>query len=172
MMEELDPLIDCIDSNQSEMRVCRRAALAGCLAKSGVVMVTIKALSYVSQAAKFFDDIPILEWLNRVWPSQLHDVEERAIRFVEEGLELGQALGMSRDQGHRLIDQVFDKPVGNVDQELGGTLITLSALMAVAGLDGVKAFTNEFARVNSAEIIDKIQAKHKMKLVVSSSQRQ
>lgn len=171
MFEELDPLIDCIDASQSEMRVCRRSALAGCLKKHHVTLVTNKALTYVSQASKFFDDVPILEWLNRVWPSQLHDSEERALRFAEEALEMVQAEGVTREQAHALVDQVFDKPVGEIEQELGGVLVTLSAYMAVKGLDGVGAFTKEFSRVNEAEVIDKIQAKHKMKLVVSSRQR-
>ncbi len=171
MLDELDPLIDCIDASQSEMRVCRRSLLAGCLKKHGVTMVTNKALTYVSQAAKFFDDVPALEWLNRVWPSQIHDGEERALRFAEESLELVQAEGVTREQAHALVDQVFDKPVGEIEQELGGTLVTLSAYMAVKGLDGVEAFSKEFGRCNEPAVIDKIQAKHKMKLVVSSNQR-
>lgn len=171
MMEDLDPLIDCIDSSQADQRVCRRAALAHCLKQHGVVLVTQRALAYVSQAGKFFDDVPITEWLNRVWPSQLHDVEERALRFGEETLELLQADGITREQAHALVEQVFDKPIGAAEQELGGVLVTLAAYMAVAQRDGVHAFMTEFNRVNEADVIDRIQAKHKMKLVVSSKQR-
>lgn len=169
MMEDLDPLIDCIDSSQPETRVCRRAHLAGCLTQHGVVLVTQKALNYVSQASKFFDDVPIMAWLDRVWPNQIHDSEERAIRFAEEAMELVQAEGVTREQMHRLVDQVFDKPKGELYQELGGTLMTLSAYMAVTDLDGVKAFNDEFVRVNEPELIERIQKKHEMKLVVSSN---
>lgn len=170
MMEEFDPLIDCIDSHQAEPRVCRRAALASCLEKTGHTLVTMKALRYVARAAAFFDDVPMKEWLEKVWPAQRHDPEERVIRFLEEGLELAQTEGVTREQMHALVDQVMDKPIGDREQELGGTLVTLSSYMAVRDLNGVECFNKEFTRCNDPETITRIQEKHKYKLVISSKQ--
>jgi len=169
MMEELDPLIDCIDSHQSEPRVCRRAALAACLEKSNHAVVSLPALRYVSRAAAFFDDVPMLEWLDEVFPNAGgRDPEERIIRTAEEVLELAQTQGVTREQMHALVDQVFDKPVGEPMQELGGALVTLCSFMAVTGMNGVDAFNTEFARCRDPDVIERIKAKHAKKSVVSS----
>lgn len=171
MMEELDPLIDCIDESQSDMRVVRRAQLAGCLSKHKVVLVTQRALNYATQAARIFDAVTMLEWLGRVWPKQLHDPEERALRFGEESIELVQTEGVTREQMHKLVDQVYDKPAGEPEQEVGGVLMTLSAYLAVKDIDGINAFSEEWSRVNDPSVIERIQEKHFHKLVVSSKQR-
>jgi hypothetical protein len=168
MMEELDPLIDCIDSHQAEPRVCRRAYLASCLEKSGHTLVSMTALRYVARAGAFFDDVPMLAWLDEVFADQGRDPEERIIRTLEEVMELAQTENVTREQMHALVDQVMDKPVGEREQELGGTLVTLSSYMAVRQLNGVDAFNKEFVRVQDPEIIEKIKAKHAGKLVVSS----
>jgi hypothetical protein len=170
MMEEFDPLIDCVDASQADPRVCRRSKLASCLEKAGHVLVSAKALRYVARAGAFFDDVPMLKWLDDVWPAQRHDPEERIIRTLEELMELAQTENVTREQMHALVDQVMDKPVGDREQELGGTLVTLSSYMAVRGLDGVDCFQREFVRCNEPKVIAKIQEKHKHKLVVSSKQ--
>jgi NTP pyrophosphatase (non-canonical NTP hydrolase) len=54
--------------------------------------------------------------------------EDRAHRFLEESLELSQAVGVSREDAHALVDYVFDRPKGRTDQEIGGVMITLAAL--------------------------------------------
>lgn len=172
MLQELDPLIDCIDSSQADVRVCRRASLAACLKKIGHVLVKEDALRYTAAAAAFFDDVPMLRWLDEVFPNAGgRDPEERIIRTAEEVLELAQTENVTREQMHALVDQVFDKPVGDRMQELGGSLVTLCSYMAVRGLDGVKAFNDEFTRCRDPETIERIKAKHAQKAVVSSKLR-
>ncbi|HEY7822719.1 MAG TPA: hypothetical protein VIG24_07805 [Acidimicrobiia bacterium] len=56
------------------------------------------------------------------------DREERNHRFLEEALELVQACGCSRSEAHQLVDYVFDRPVGEPHQEVGGVMVTLAAL--------------------------------------------
>jgi hypothetical protein len=108
-------------------------------------------------------------WLAAVFgPESLHDVEERGLRFLEEAMELVQALGVSKEQASGLVEQVFDKPEGEPVQELGGVTVTLSSLCAVAGLDPASAFEIEFSRCETPHIIEKIRAKHATKAVVSS----
>ncbi len=110
-----------------------------------------------------------LRWLAEVFGyGATQDVEERALRFGEESLELIQALGITQHQAEALVSQVFGKEPGEVNQELGGTMVTLATLCAVTGLNAGSAFATEFARCDSAEVKAKIRAKHDTKAVVSS----
>ena len=56
------------------------------------------------------------------------DVAERNYRFLEEALELVQACGGTREDAHTLVDYVFDRPIGEKHQEIGGVMVTLAAL--------------------------------------------
>lgn len=111
-----------------------------------------------------------LSWLRIVFGNDT-DKEERALRFGEEALELIQSLGVTREQAADLVTQVFDKPVGETEQELGGVMVTLASLCAVAELDAEQAFETEFDRCEQPETIEKIKNKHANKLVVSSRYR-
>lgn len=57
-----------------------------------------------------------------------YDLRERNHRFLEEALELVQACGMTSREAHALVDYVFERPAGQVNQEVGGTMTTLAAL--------------------------------------------
>lgn len=58
---------------------------------------------------------------------------ERDYRFIEEALELVQARGnLSKADITRVMDDVYEKPPGDVFQEVGGTMTTLAALCATA----------------------------------------
>lgn len=119
-----------------------------------------------------FNSKRTLSWLTTVFGSgATTDVEERGLRFGEEALELIQSLGVTREQANALVKQVFDKPVGEPIQELGGVLVTLDSLCAVTDLDADEAYSNEWARVEEPGIIEKIQRKHAGKLVVSAKHR-
>lgn len=111
----------------------------------------------------------VRSWLTKVFGRPaLNDVEERALRFGEEALELIQSLGVSQHQAEALVKQVFDKPEGAPRQELGGTLVTLASLCVVTGMDAEDAYRTEFMRCERPETIEKIRAKHAQKAVVSS----
>lgn len=83
---------------------------------------------------------------------------ERNHRFLEEALELVQAHGCTRDEAHQLVDYVFDRPVGEPDQELGGVMVTLATLAAANDQDMTEAGLAELDRVWG--LIDKIRRKH------------
>jgi len=53
---------------------------------------------------------------------------ERSHRFLEEALELAQACECSAAEAHELVEYVFNRPVGDIEQEVGGTMVTLAAL--------------------------------------------
>lgn len=52
----------------------------------------------------------------------------RSQRTLEESAELAQALGLSREDAHKTIDAVYDRPVGDPEQEIGGVLHTVGIL--------------------------------------------
>lgn len=57
-----------------------------------------------------------------------NDKAERNHRFLEEALELVQACGCTRQEAHMLVEYVFDRPLGEIGQEIGGVCVTLAAL--------------------------------------------
>lgn len=58
----------------------------------------------------------------------LNDKKERSHRFAEEALELLQATGYTKEELQTMIEYVYNRPVGDVRQEIGGTIHCLSAL--------------------------------------------
>ena len=91
------------------------------------------------------------------------DMPTRVFRFLEEALELAQALNCTEAQAHELVRYVFNRPVGVPYQELGGTMVTLAALSHVMGESMMLAGWEELERCNRPEVIAKIQAKQKSK---------
>jgi hypothetical protein len=75
------------------------------------------------------------------------DKIERNHRFLEESLELVQSTGCSRSEAHQLVDYVFNRPVGEVRQEVGGVGLTLAALCNAQDIDMFEATYNELDRV-------------------------
>jgi len=68
-------------------------------------------------------------WMHECFgPTISADKVERNDRFIEEALELAQASGYSKDRAHALVDYVFTRPQGEINQEVGGVMVTLAAL--------------------------------------------
>jgi hypothetical protein len=68
-------------------------------------------------------------------------------RFMEEALELFQALGNTPEHLWLLAQDVYDKAAGDPYQELGGVQTTLAALASAHGLNLVEARETELARM-------------------------
>lgn len=81
----------------------------------------------------------------------------RCCRFFEEAAELVQAGGMSREDAHKLVDYTYDRPVGEVGQEVGGVMVTLAAFCNAFEIELGKASTTELIRC--WDNIEKIRAK-------------
>lgn len=56
------------------------------------------------------------------------DKAERNYRFLEEALELVQSCNIAKEDVIRLVNYTFNRPIGEITQEIGGTMVTLSAL--------------------------------------------
>lgn len=93
---------------------------------------------------------------------QTTNMTERSMRFLEEALELVQAIRMmDREQAHAMVDYVFDRPAGNIPQEIGGVGVTLFALCECLGMDFDEELHREMVRTLANT--DKCRAKHAAK---------
>lgn len=85
----------------------------------------------------------------------------RVYRFLEEAMELAQAMEVTKEEAAKLLDYVFSRPVGEVRQELGGTVFTLvgvaNALDMDIILEGHRSVDEGYSR------IEQIRAKSKTK---------
>lgn len=71
----------------------------------------------------------VSDWLNRCFGhSEGSDLHRRRARFIEEAIELAQAVGANRETIHAMVNRVYDRPLGEVQDEFGGVLISVSAL--------------------------------------------
>lgn len=108
-------------------------------------------------------------WVQRCFGDVVrYNREERSQRFLEEALELVQANGLSKEGALALVEYTYGRPVGVVEQELGGVMVTLAALCDACELDMVKEGEVELARINDPAIMAKIQAKQATKPANSS----
>lgn len=82
---------------------------------------------------------------------------ERNHRFLEEALELVQAAGCTKTEALKLVDYVYARPVGELNQEIGGVMVTLAALCLAQHLDMHEEGERELNRI--WKCIAKIRAK-------------
>lgn len=91
------------------------------------------------------------------------DKPERVWRFLEEALELAQALGATPAEAKSLIEYVFGRPSGEPEQEVGGVMITLAALCAACDIDMTTVAEQEYSRITSGEVMQGIRRKQAAK---------
>lgn len=89
------------------------------------------------------------------------DRQERNHRFLEEALELVQACGATKAEALQLVDYVFDRPAGDIAQEVGGVMVTLAALCAPNDVSMMDAGEKELARIWGK--VEQIRAKQASK---------
>lgn len=83
----------------------------------------------------------------RFGPDHANSVPQRALRFIEEAIEACQAAGVDRDQLLKLVGFVYDRPVGELNKEIGAAGLTLLGLAAAAGLSADDEEDREVNRV-------------------------
>lgn len=98
-------------------------------------------------------------------PAITQDREERCHRFLEEALELVQSCGGTQADAHRLVDYVFNRPIGEPAQEAGGVMVTLAALGNAINISIDAAGNTELHRVWGK--ISEIRAKQATKPIRS-----
>jgi hypothetical protein len=100
----------------------------------------------------------VAAWVREAFGDEIaRDGIERALRVVEEVVELAQAVGVSAGALHHLIDYVFARPVGEEGQEIGGCFVTLYALAEARQIDADAQFEAELARIQRPEVIARVR---------------
>jgi hypothetical protein len=94
-------------------------------------------------------------------PKISSDKMERNHRFLEEAVELVQANGCTHSEAHQLVDYVFNRDQGEINQEAGGVMVTLAALCLASGVDMDEAAETELARIWTK--VEQIRAKQAAK---------
>ncbi|MGB0908272.1 MAG: hypothetical protein ACPGVT_12325 [Maricaulaceae bacterium] len=108
------------------------------------------------------------KWIDKTFaPEIANSAPERALRFLEEALELFQAMDMERDQALALVDYVYAREKGLPTQEVGGVMTTLAALCSKCAashdLDLERDARAEINRIDTPDVIESIRAKHAIK---------
>lgn len=104
----------------------------------------------------------VYDWLLACFGKDISaDVIERNHRFLEESLELVQACGCTQKEAGQLVDYVFNRPVGDKSQEVGGVMVTLAALCEAQELNMQPLGETELARIWTK--IEQIRAKQASK---------
>lgn len=92
--------------------------------------------------------VAVRKWMLECFGAKVfNDKVERNHRFLEESLELVQALGCTASEAHQLVDYVYGRPLGEPEQEVGGVMVTLAALCDVNQFDMTECAEAELARI-------------------------
>lgn len=92
----------------------------------------------------------IVFWtVTRLGEACLTDRHERAVRLVEEAIELCQAEGVTQEFVQRVLDRAYSRPVGDVEQEGGGVGLTFLAWAFAAKLDPMEITQRELERIEA-----------------------
>ena len=103
-------------------------------------------------------------WQKKVFGDEfLHDPAEWNHRFGEESLELLQACGWTFEQAVQMALYVFGRPVGEIGQEIGGSMVSLAGLCIAHGYSMEACAEIELDRINTSEMMEKIRAKRAAK---------
>jgi hypothetical protein len=78
-------------------------------------------------------------------------VKDRAIRLLEEAIELAQSECVSKEDAIRIIEHVYSKPAGDPQQEAGGIGVCLLAYCELRGFSAEQLEKAELDRVMSKD---------------------
>lgn len=90
----------------------------------------------------------VADWVHQCFGIEgVTDKTERTHRFLEEAIELSQALGGTREEAIQLVDYVYGRPKGEPNKEVGGVMITLAALCNANDLNIEDECQKELSRI-------------------------
>jgi hypothetical protein len=88
------------------------------------------------------------EWACRCFGKEhVHDHQVRALRIVEEAIELCQAEGINIEKVRQVTEIVYSRPRGDWYQEAGGLLMTTAVYVESRGSMMERILLNELSRV-------------------------
>jgi hypothetical protein len=91
--------------------------------------------------------VDFLQWALRIFGAVAVDRHERALRFLEEAIEVAHHEGVTEAEIDALKARVFTKPAGNIGREIGQAALTLEGLACNIGHSAFNEAMREFGRV-------------------------
>jgi hypothetical protein len=88
-----------------------------------------------------------LDWAIGIFGPVAADRHERAMRFVEEAIEVAHAEGVLEIALGNMIERVYTRKPGDIAREIGQASATLEMLAASIGVSASDEAAREFARV-------------------------
>lgn len=114
----------------------------------------------LSEDAKATFQSRVQPWMMACFGAEISsDRLERNDRFIEEALELVQASHYPKERALALVDYVYGRDQGEINQEVGGVMVTLAAHCLAHGVDMHEAAETELTRIwTKVEVIRAKQA--------------
>jgi NTP pyrophosphatase (non-canonical NTP hydrolase) len=138
----------------------RKKSVADMWATGNIKVTPVAALSAEGERDTF--QARVQPWMMACFgPESSADKLERSDRFIEEALELVQAGDYPKERALALVDYVYGRDQGEINQEAGGVMVTLAAHCLAHGIDMHEAGETELARIWTK--IEKIRAKQAAK---------
>lgn len=79
--------------------------------------------------------IAVEQWVRQMFgENSASDIKERAMRLLEEAIEVAQSVGIEERHVCKLAAHVYDAPAGDPQQELGGVGVCALAFAAAIGV--------------------------------------
>lgn len=104
-----------------------------------------------------------LQWAVGIFGPVAVDRQERALRFLEEAIEVAHVEGISEVALKAVAKRVYANPPGDVGREIGQASATLEMLAANIGYSASAEGAREFVRVQAISK-DVWQKRHKAKV--------
>jgi hypothetical protein len=102
----------------------------------------------VQRIFEFFQK-QVMYWFRECFTEEKDEfnLDERALRYAEESVELVQSCDISREKMHEVVDYVYNRPKGEFEQEVGGALTTMAVLCESRKKDMIECGFNELSRI-------------------------
>lgn len=93
--------------------------------------------------------LQFLQWAHETFGDIALAPDERALRFIEEAVEVASTMNIDAATLHAIVDRVAARPNGAIRRELGQCLATLEMLALVVAIDADQEATAELDRVKA-----------------------
>jgi hypothetical protein len=104
--------------------------------------------SYLQNSrSRYTRQLIVSEWLLKTFGEDSLSRFNRALRFLEEAIELVQAEGLLVEEAQKLLEYVYSRPLGSPPQEAGGVGLALLAYCESIGYSADHLETDEIERV-------------------------
>lgn len=148
LKEEMAVIDAQLMAAKSEIALLKKAAADSESGDGG----TITSHVYVHRMSKVHE---------RLFGDDPTDLCERRDRHAEEGIELAQALGMSKAEFVKLLDYVYSKEAGNIETEIADSFTTLVSLGLELNVNVFNLGLRGLRNLEKDKTVDRIRAKRK-----------